>query len=163
MSLRDQLLKAGVASKKQAKKASHEAKQQQRKKNKKKKKKGQLEAKDDVKIAIEQKKAEQKERDKKLNQVREEERRVHELRSQISNIINSHASFDLRANCDYHFIVEDTLIKKVRVNEKQAESLAKGNFGILEWGEEFHILNREKCLKIREFEPNINLCLHPKS
>lgn len=160
MSLRDQLLKAGVASKKQAKKAASEAKLEKRKKNKQKKAKGTPQEKDEIQLELEKKRVAQKERDRELNKAREEQRQIHEMRARISNIINSGAIYDLKADVDYFFLVNDTVIKKVRVNEEQMTKLSKGLLGIVEWNEDFHILTQDKCSKISEFMPHAIRCLH---
>ena len=97
MSLREQMLKAGLATKKQAKKAANAAKRE-------KKKKGKGPQKEPPKVADNNS---QKERDRELNRVREEKRIQHEKTHQARNIISSHSLDEFKANQPYYLVLSN--------------------------------------------------------
>ncbi len=99
-SLRDQLLKTGLASESQAKKADQQAKlktHQQQKKKRKHKKRGTTEPIETDSIAYQAEKArkEEIERAKELNRQRDVQRLEKELRAQVRDLIQRHTVVDL--------------------------------------------------------------------
>lgn len=163
MSLRDQLLKQGLATKKQARKADQEARQAKKKNKKKKKKKTDqdVEARDEISVAIEQKQQEQRERDRRLNQEIEEKRRAAEQQARIKEIIITHDLREQRADVPYYFIEDSRYIRCFQVTEHQLNKLAKGQLGIVTLkDEEYYLLDRDDCEKVREAREELILCLH---
>lgn len=162
MNLRDQLLKAGVVSKKQARKAKNAAKKE--KKDREKKKRQGIEVKDEVKEDIERKQAEAKERDRQLNKDIEQERARRAALGQITDIISSHDLKERKGNIDYWF-AEGKMIYRIEVTQEQQKSLAKGNMGIVKGGllgDRFHLLSWEHCLKLKNLDETLIACLHPQ-
>src|SRR5687768_10535955 len=102
MSLRDQLLKAGLASEKQAKRADRAAREE--KKRKRKTAKAEALPADEVQEKIKQELAERKERDRQLNLSREADRRAKEALIQAKEYVYAHDQREWRADQPYYFL-----------------------------------------------------------
>ncbi len=170
MSLRDQLLKAGLADKKQARKAKNQAKTEQRKKKKQNKgaKKqsvaGPNVLKDKISEDIEAQKNQQKAIDKELNQTREEQRKAEEVDFQIQSILSS-----ARQNASHgkiiYFFKNNVLINNLQVTRSQQFSLARGELGIIADIQDesiFHLIAVNHCIRIKQTHPHLVICLHEK-
>ncbi|MGY3803871.1 DUF2058 family protein [Pigmentibacter ruber] len=163
MSLRDQLLKAGLVSKKQAQKveASNRKQEHDSKKNKQladtieAEKKAELE-----KIEIEKNK--QKEIDKELNKQRDLMVQQRELIYRARQILNSNCLNSPNASEPYYF-AEDKYVRKVLVTPWQREMLARGKLGIgrpLDEVDEFYIVPLSAAKIIKEISPLRLITLH---
>lgn len=168
MSLRDQLVKAGLRSKKDAKKAANKLKVEKKKKRKAQKK-GEAFATEAETLAAEiaAKQQDQVARDKELNaSIRAEQERA-EQRIRAGEIIYSNAIFEKRPDNPYYFIEavgEQQFVRMVKTTEKQVNQLAKGLLGIVkeELGSSaFRILPAEDCARVKELMPELIICLHP--
>lgn len=136
MSLKDQLLKAGLVSKKQAQQAEankrkleHDAKKNQdiaQKLNEEKNKELNL---------IEEEKKQRQELDKELNKKRDALISLRENYYRAIQSINSNSLNITNANENY-FFAERNFVRKVLVTPWQREMLARGKFGIAKPHEE---------------------------
>lgn len=163
MSLRDQLLKAGLANKKQAKKAAKAAKKKQHESLKHSheqeipKTPG-----DDISAAIEQQQLERKLKDQALNKkiIEEQESREHLYRA--SEIIVSRDLMDQRPNhTPYYFLIQKSVLKHIYASDLQHSKLASGEYGIATTGpDRFYLLRRADCEIVRQIHPKFIACLH---
>jgi len=127
----DQLLKAGLVSKKQAKKANRE-KYLSRKKNK-----GNNSSAVSDKAREEQ--AAQAKRNRELNRQRSEEKRQREQRAQIKQLIeNNRQELDDRGE-PYYFTEQNT-INRIFVSEDMAEQLSNGYLAIIKLGDSYEVV-----------------------
>lgn len=168
MSLRDQLVKAGLRSKKDAKKAANKLKVEKKKKRKAQKK-GEAFATEAEQLSaqIAAKQKDQVERDRELNaSIRAEQERA-EQRIRAGEIIYSNAIYEKRPDNAYYFVEavgEQKFVRMVKTTDKQVNQLAKGLLGIVkeELGSSaFRILPAEDCARVKELVPELIICLHP--
>ena len=153
-SLRDQLLKKGLATKKQAKAAAAES----RKTAKAARKKG---GEDETSGAHEysDKQKERAARDRELNRERDEVRRAKELEAQIRDLITRN-----RVRCDkgditYHF-THGTHVKKIAVDEDARRQLGDGRLAIAVFDDEYHLVPADAAEKILERLPGVVVCFN---
>lgn len=158
MNLRDQLLKSGLASKEQAKKAQREVSRQQHQK---------IQAARDPNAvaeasAAEKVLAEKREADRRLGLQRNEERLLKEAEARAVDIITSHNLLDSRGSEAYHFIVDGKRIAHVMVHEEQLNALERGELAIasLNKDEGFALVTAENADKIRSGNPRYIICQH---
>lgn len=156
-SLRDQLLKTGLASEEQAKKADQQAKlktHQQQKKKRKHKKRGTTEQIETDSIAYQAEKArkEEIERAKELNRQRDAQRLEKELRAQVRDLIQRHQVNDPKADITYNF-VEGEFVKKISVNAKQKQQLSNGFLAITVLDDAYYLVPTPIAEKLLERVP----------
>ncbi len=158
MNLRDQLLKSGLASKEQAKKAQREVSKRQHQKIQ--------EARDpnapaETSIA-EQALSVQREADRLLNLKRNEERLAKEAEARAIDIITCHQLIDVRATEPYYFLVDTKRICSIRVLDEQIPLLEKGELAIASLDAEtgFVLVTAENAEKIRAGHARYILCQH---
>ena len=168
MSLRDQLLKAGLASADQAKKLNADVRKQehQRKKNKA------IADEEAARQAEARRQAEaeaalKRERDRQLNLEREAEKQRRELAARARQLIDSHRLNHPDAEIFYNFLDSDgRWIRAIRVLPPQRKGLAMGRLAIVRGDRhefDFALAPRETALKLAEFAPERVLLLHPES
>ena len=130
----DQFLKAGLVSKKQAKKANRE-KYLSRKKNKGNKKNNSSAVSDKAR----EEQAAQAKRNRELNRQRSEEKRQREQRAQIKQLIeNNRQELDDRGE-PYYFTEQNT-INRIFVSEDMAEQLSNGHLAIVKLGDSYEVV-----------------------
>ena len=155
-SLQDQLLGAGLATKKQANKA----KADQRKKTKKSKavKKGEVyqdQDEQDRQAAIARQKEEKLEKDKALNREREEQRLQKEIDAAARQIIQQNIiSIPEDGDVEYNF-VDGSKIKKLYVNNELQNQLANGNLAIAQLDSKYVVIPAGAAEKINERRPEL--------
>jgi uncharacterized protein YaiL (DUF2058 family) len=167
MSLREQMLKAGLVSQNQAKKAETEARQ---KSHKLKKDKTAAAAEAARKAAeAQQRKAaaeRQRARDRQLNQERENQKKRHEAAARIRQLMASHRANDAKAEILYNFLVTEKTIDYVRVTPQQQRLLALGRIAVARNPDnpfDFPLLPRDTAAKIAESNKELILLLHPET
>lgn len=167
MSLRDQFLKAGLVSKKQAKKATNKAKVEKRQQDKElskgqKKSKSPQDHESEVvkqyKVQMEQ----QKEKDRQLNQEIENLRKEKEAFYRAKELIITRDQTSKWADIVYRFIVNEKNIHSVRVTEEQLELLAEGSIGIarIDKDDNYYLLSLSDCQLISSIQDGMIICLH---
>ena len=149
-SLKEQLLAAGLATKKQAKQADHAKRQQ---KTQQKKKKSGSTAKVMTPADMAREAAERTaERDRKLNEKREAQRKKRELAAQIRQLIESNRLERKDAELPYRFKVSNK-IEKIYVNEAMQRALARGELGIVRLANAFEVVPADTARKVSERDP----------
>lgn len=144
LSLQDQLLKAGLASEKQAKKAQQEKRKQ--KKQQPKKKKGGV---DEAALKARQAQLEKAERDRELERQRQVEAEQKAVQAQIRQMIEAN-----RISCDngdqpYQF-ADGSAVKRIMVTAAMRQQLASGRLGIVRHGKGYELVPAATLEKIRD-------------
>lgn len=148
---REQLLKAGLATKKQAKAAAHEenlARRQRRKET------GETASVPTPEQVAAQKAIEEKrERDRLLNLEREAEQRAQALRAQSDDLIKQHVLKNTKGPVDYKF-ADEGKVKSLLVSQEVQKQLRDGVTAIV-WGlGGYHLVPRAIGERIEERTPD---------
>ncbi|WP_457554120.1 DUF2058 family protein [Desulfobacula sp.] len=151
LSLQDQLLKAGIADKKQAKKAKHE-KRAKRKKNKGGKTTPEINQAQQDQLA-------QAKRSQELNRQLNQEKEKLEKLSQVRQLIKTHCLKLDKYEEPYYFKVGKK-IKKLYVNEDIANKLNRGELAIVSFDDFFEIVPDKVAQQIADRDQNYLVVLH---
>ncbi|WP_111656115.1 DUF2058 domain-containing protein [Isoalcanivorax indicus] len=153
-SLKDQLLKAGLADKKQARRAEHEKRQAQQRKAK-----GQaVDDQVDVRAAREA----QAERSRALNAEREAQTRARALAAEVAQIIATNKLPREGGEAPYQF-ADQRKVQKIYVPQAMIEPLARGQLGVVRQDDRYEVVPRETALRLRERSPEVVVALHEKT
>ena len=144
LSLRDQLMKAGLVSEKQAKQAGKQKQKQQRLE-----KKNQVEVDDSQKQAALQAMAEKQARDQELNRQQQEKVQQKAVAAQIKQLIETSRLPKINGE-DYYNFVDDKKVKRIAVNNLMRDKLSRGSLAIVRHGGAYEVIPREAALKIQE-------------
>ena len=144
LSLRDQLLKAGLVNEKQAKQAGKQQQKQQRLVHK-----GQVEKDESQKLAAQQAMAEKAARDQELNRQQQEKIEQKARAAQIKQLIEVSRLPKLTGE-DYYNFVDDKKVKRLSVNSLMRNKLSSGSLAIVRHGGGYEVIPREAALKIQE-------------
>lgn len=144
MSLRDQLLKAGLVNEKQVHQAGKQQKKQQRLE-----KKGQVEVDDAQKQAALQAKAEKVLRDQELNRQQQEKAEQKARSAQVKQLIETTRLPKLNTE-DYYNFVDEKKVKRISVNDLMRNKLSAGGLAIVRHAGGYEVVSREVALKIQE-------------
>ncbi|GAB7533082.1 DUF2058 domain-containing protein [Pseudomonas sp. 3A(2025)] len=147
LSLRDQLLKAGLVNEKQAKQVGKAKQKEQRLVHK-----GQIEADDSQKRAAQEAMAEKAKRDQELNRQQQEKVEAKARAAQIKQLIEVSRLPKLTTE-DYYNFVDDKKVKRISVNTLVRNKLSSGSLAIVHHGGGYEIIPREPALKIQERDP----------
>jgi len=147
LSLRDQLLKAGLVNEKQVKQAGKQQKKQQRLVNK-----GQIETDDSQREAALKAQAEKLARDQELNRQQKEKAEQKARAAQIKQLIETSRLPKLTTE-DYYNFVDDKKVKRLSVNKLMRDKLSSGSLAIVRHGGGYEVIPREAALKIQERDP----------
>ena len=153
LSLQDQLLKAGVADKKQAKKANQE-KRAKRKKNKGKKTTPAPETNQTRQDQLEQAK-----RSRELNRQANRERETQEKLAQVKQLIEDNR-LDLRKYEDSYYFKVGKKIKKLYVNDEITQKLGRGQLAIVTLNSVYEIVSADVARKIADRDPDSLVVLY---
>lgn len=151
--LQDQLLKAGLATKKQAKKAENE-KFISRKQNK-----GKSPAAPSNKVREEQ--AAQDKRNRELNQQRLEETRHREQKAQVKQLIETNRLAQDHRGEPYHF-AEQNKIKRIFVSDEMAEQLSRGQLAIVKFGNSYEVVPAKVAQQVASRDQDAVVVFHGK-
>ncbi len=147
LSLRDQLLKAGLVSEKQAKQAGKQKQKQQRLE-----KKGQVEVDDAQKQAALQAMAEKAARDQELNRQQQEKAEQKARSAQIKQLVETTRLPKLTTD-DYYNFVDEKKVKRLSVNALMRDKLSRGSLAIVRHGGGYEVVPRDVAVKIQERDP----------
>ena len=147
ISLRDQLLKAGLANQKQAKQVGKEKQKEQRLVHK-----GQAQVDDSQKRAAQEALAEKVKRDQELNRQQQEKVEQKARTAQVKQLIEASRLPKLTTE-DYYNFVDDKKVKRISVNALVRNKLSSGSLAIVHHGGGYEIIPREAALKIQERDP----------
>jgi len=165
MSLRDQLLKSGLANKQQAKKADRVAKKVAHEKRKAKAHGSEIttvEGVEDLSQELQAKQQSMKERDRQLNQEIELQRREREQSYRAAEII---VSRDLKESSKgsrpYYFVVAGKIIQSIPVTDYQQAHLEEGQMAIATLHDDnYYLLSLSDCRQILQLKPDYIICFH---
>lgn len=141
-SLQDQLLKAGLVDKKQAKDI------QKAKKKQPKKKKGQIDLSESAVLA-QQAQAEKQAKDRALNQQKNQRSEIKAIAAQIKQLIENNAIKSQQADTSYQF-VDDGKIKKIYLDAPILEQLLKGHVSIVRFNSAYELIPTVIARKIEQ-------------
>lgn len=157
LSLRDQLLKAGLVNEKQAKQAERQKKKQHRMVQK-----GQVEADLTAQQAAAQALAEKAQKDQELNRQQQEKAERKALTAQIRQLIESCRLPKLDTD-DYYNFVDQKKVKRIAVNDLVRNKLSSGSLAIASHGGAYEIIPRDAALKIQERDARRIVLLNTQS
>lgn len=168
MSLRDELLKAGLVSVDKAKKQASDTRKQDHQRKKSKVLAAEEAARQaEARRQVEAEAARKRERDRQLNLEREAEKHHRELVARAHQLIGSHRLNESDAEIPYNFLDSDGhWIRVIRVTPAQRKGLAMGQLSIVRGDRhefDFALTPREIAAKLREFIPERVLVLHAES
>lgn len=152
--LQEQLLKAGLASKKQAKKAEHE-KRISRKQND-----GNSPA--AVSNQAREEQAAKERRNRELNLQRAEETRRREQKAQVKQLIETNRLPQDGRGEPYHF-AEQNKIKRIFVSEEMADQLSRGQLAIVKLGPGYEVVPAKAARQIASRDREAVVVFHEKS
>lgn len=151
--LQEQLLKAGLATKKQAKKAEHE-KRISRKQNQ-----GNSSAVTANTAREEQ--AAKEQRNRELNLQRAEETRQREFKAQVKQLIETNRLPRDDRGEPYHF-AEQNRIKRIFVAEEMADQLSRGQLAIVRLGPGYEVVPAKVARQIASRDREAVVVFHEK-
>ena len=160
-SLQDQLMNMGLANKKQA----QEAKAHKRKKAKKVKNTKKSGTTDEILSAenkTETARKEQVERDKALNQQRQEEKIKVAEKAEIKQLIESNTvKIPKDGDIAYNF-VHGTTVKKIHVDKVLQSKLMKGQLSIAIYQGSYRLVPTDIAERIHKRDPEMAICIEQK-
>lgn len=154
LSLRDQLLKAGLVNQKQAKQVGKEKQKQQRLVHK-----GQIEADDTQARLAAEAHAEKVKRDQELNRQQQEKAEAKARTAQVKQLIETSRLPKLTTE-DYYNFVDDKKVKRIAVNALMRTKLSNGALAVVAFGGGYEVIPREAAVKIQERDPSRVLLLN---
>jgi uncharacterized protein YaiL (DUF2058 family) len=147
-SLQEQLLKAGLADAKQAKKAAAG-----KPPKKKKKRGGQGEDLSESARAAREAMAKKAARDRELNEQRKREADARALQAQVRQLIEQNRLSREDAELDYHF-VDSGKVRKLQVTLAIHQQLANGKADVVRLGTGYEVVSEGIAEKMRERDPD---------
>lgn len=154
LSLRDQLLKAGLVNQKQVKQVNKTEKKQKRLEQK-----GQVEVDDTQQRLAKEAMAEKVRRDNELNRQQQEKAEQKARAAQIKQLIEATRLPKLTTE-DYFNFVDDKKVKRIAVNALMRSKLSNGALAIVSHGGGYEVIPREAALKIQERDAHRILLLN---
>ncbi|MEE9411673.1 MAG: DUF2058 domain-containing protein [Methylococcales bacterium] len=153
-SLQDQLLKAGVINKQKAGKVNAE-------KRKKVKQSRQTKTNDvdENKLAVQQAQAAKAEKDRLLNQRRQEQLQLKAIEAQIQQLIANNRQPQNDTETAYNFS-DNNIVKKIYISETIREQLGKGQLAIVKLDEKYEVVPAIIAKKISERNRNYVIVLN---
>ncbi|MQX51742.1 DUF2058 domain-containing protein [Alcanivorax sediminis] len=154
-SLQEQLMKAGLADKKKARKAK-----QQKREEVNKAKRGEIELEDPAERAR-RLREEKAEADRQLEAQRKAEREKKEIAAQIKQMIEQSRLDRSHGDVAYQF-VQDKKIKKAWVTAKQQQLLERGQVAIVALGDSYELVPTVVAEKIHQRDEQVILLLNER-
>jgi len=152
--LQEQLLKAGLASKKQAKKAEHE-KRISRKQNS-------TNPPAAVSNTARAEQAAKEQRNRELNLQRAEETRLREQKAQVKQLIETNRLPRDGRGEPYHF-AEQNKIKRIFVSEEMTDQLSRGQLAIVKLGAGYEVVPAKVARQIASRDQEAVIVFHEKA
>ena len=145
-SLREQLLKAGLVDRQKAKQVEADRRKQERQQNKGRP------AEDEAQVRARQARAEQAERDRKLNQERQQAAERRALLAQARQLIEHHRVLKRDGDMAYQF-QDGKRIKKIYVDPLIHQQLVTGNLVVARYKERYELIPAAVGERVRERDP----------
>ncbi|WP_044873832.1 DUF2058 domain-containing protein [Pseudomonas sp. LFM046] len=147
LSLRDQLLKAGLVNEKQVKQATKQQQKQTRLE-----KKNQVDKDDSLRQSALQAQAEKVARDQELNRQQQDKADQKARAAQIKQLIEGTRLPKLTTD-DYYNFVDEKKVKRLAVNAMMRDKLSRGSLAIVRHGGGYEVIPRDAALRIQERDP----------
>ena len=154
-SLQDQLMKAGLADPKKAKAIRNE-----KHKQRKQQPKGSVQV-NETEVRARQAREEKAERDRHLNLKRQQEAEKKAIQAQIRQLVETNKLDRSRGETSYQF-VHDKKIKKMYVDDTQADQLSRGRLAIVFVNDQYEIVADGVARKITERDEQAVVVLHDR-
>ncbi|MDV9033526.1 DUF2058 domain-containing protein [Pseudomonas sp. RAC1] len=154
LSLRDQLLKAGLVNQKQVSQTNKAEKKQKRLQHK-----GQLEVDDSQQRQAKEAMAEKARKDQELNRQLQEKAEQKARAAQVKQLIEATRLPKLNTE-DYFNFVDDKKVKRIAVNALMRSKLSNGSLAIVAHGGGYEVIPREAAVKVQERAPQRILLLN---
>jgi uncharacterized protein YaiL (DUF2058 family) len=152
-SLRDQLLKAGLVTERQAKQASQQSKQQQHQHARGPKKQRQSPPLQAPTIAAQQAASAKAARDQELNRRQQEKVAAKARAAEITQILAQHSIARDAAAEDYFNFVSNGKVRRMAVTPAERDRIVRGTVVIVRWSGRVHLVPPEAADRIRERHP----------
>ncbi len=158
MSLRDQLLKSGLASKQQAKKSAKALKKKKYQQNKAQREDPKLVVDDEITLEIKKKEEERRKADAERNLNLEKEKKL----DRALALFYESRSTPREGQKPYYFTHKTAELNYIPVSDKQREMLSKGYLAIasIDGGESFYIIGKAACGEINVHHPEFIIVYH---
>lgn len=167
MSLRDELLKAGLVSRDKVRESETESRKHRHEVRKDKvSAAAEAQRRADERRRQEAEAARKRERDRQLSRDREGEKERRAAEARARQLIDSHRLNEPEADIPYYVLVGGRHVRSVRVTRRQQQLLAAGRLGIAchpDNDYDFPLVDRDTALKLAECCPERLLVLHPES
>ncbi|MGE7993352.1 DUF2058 domain-containing protein [Pseudomonas sp. NPDC089554] len=154
LSLRDQLLKAGLVNQKQVSQTNKAEKKQKRLEHK-----GQVEVNDSQQRLAKDAMADKARKDQELNRQVQEKAEQKARAAQVKQLIEATRLPKLTTE-DYYNFVDDKKVKRIAVNALMRSKLSGGSLAIVAHGGGYEVIPREAAVKIQERDPKRILLLN---
>lgn len=158
-SLRDQLLKAGLVTEKQARHAEQQSRQQHFHKQKPPKKDRQPSAPAQPSAAVLKAQAEKAARDAELNRKQQEKAAAKARAAEITQIIEQNKVPRVEESDDYFNFVANGKVRRMAVSPEQRERVVAGTLVIVRWGGKNELLPPEAAEQVRQRHPTAVIAL----
>lgn len=155
-SLQEQLMKAGLADEKKAKSI-----RQEKRKQRKQQPKGSQPV-NEAQQRVEQARKEKAERDRQLNQQRQQEAERKAIQAQIRQLIETNRLDRARGEEEYQF-VDGKKIKKILVDAQMVDQLSRGRLAIVKLHDGYEVVAEGVARKIMERDEQAVLVLHDRN
>ncbi len=152
MSLKDQLLKAGLIDQSKAQKAEQEQRKQAHQKTAKAKKKAQKTGEvivDEAKLLAEKARQEQVERSRELNRQQREQAEQKAIRAQIKQLIEMNRINRKGGEISYQF-ADGNKIKNIYITDTLQGQLARGLIALVKLGDGYELVPKQVAEKIAQ-------------
>lgn len=147
----DQLLKAGLVSKKQAKKAKREKHLSRKQKNNT--------GASEISTKAQEELAAQAKRSRELDLRRNEENRKREQKAQVKQLIEKNRQDQDDRGEAYHF-VEGKKIQRIFVSEEMADKLSRGQLAIVKLGANYEVVSAKVARQIATRDTGTVIAFH---
>lgn len=154
--LRDQLLKAGLVNEKQAKKAAKEHQKDVQRQHGQ----GKNTVQDEERLRAQRAQAEKAERDRLLNQQRQEQAEKKAIAAQIRQLVEQNRLPREDGDTPYNF-VDGGKVKRLYVSEKTRLRIGSGQLAIVRFDKGYELVLAEVAEKIAGRDPDCVVLLNP--
>lgn len=148
-SLQDQLLNAGLSNKTKAKQIKTEKRKQSKKQQKNK-----VVIVDEAKQSLQETKSKQLEKDRLLNQQRNEEAEHKQIASQILQLIELNKIAQDEEGLAYNF-TDQNKVKVIYINEESRKKIISGRFAIVKYKSSYEMVDTRVADKIKQRDEGI--------
>jgi len=152
-SLRDQLLKAGLVTERQARQATQQSKQQQHQHARGPKKQRQSPPPQAPTIAAQQAAAAKAARDQELNRRQQEKAAAKARAAEITQLLEQHSIARDATGEDYFNFVSNGKVRRMAVTPVERDRIVRGAVLIVRWSGRVHLVPPEAADRIRERHP----------